>query len=300
MKYGIAIHGGAGAPEEYKDGCENAARKGLSLLGKGGSALDAVCEAVRFLEDDGRFNAGTGAILRLDGKTREMDAAIMDSSGAMGIVIAIREIRNPVLAARAVSATPHVALAGVGATSFARSKGLPAPGQVPPPVKSRYERMKRIIASSGFEQEYSHWAGHDVRLLWNFDETTPEEAIFTDTVGAAAMDKNGLFAVASSTGGASPMLLGRVGDTAMAGCGFYAGPLGAIAVTGLGEEIIRRITAKTLYDRLNKGETAEEICKKGVAMFPRHVAIGVIIVSASGLAMAANRPFPAFALSADA
>ncbi|HEY3275932.1 MAG TPA: isoaspartyl peptidase/L-asparaginase [Syntrophorhabdaceae bacterium] len=299
MKYGIAVHGGAGAPEELKDGCEGAARKGLSLLGKGGSALDAVCESVRLLEDDGRFNAGTGAILRLDGKTREMDAAIMDSSGAMGIVIAIREIRNPVLAARAVSATPHVALAGVGATSFARSRGLPSLDHLPAHVKNRYERMKRIIASKGLEREYPHWAGQDVRLLWNFDATTAEEAIFTDTVGAVAMDRSGLFAVASSTGGASPMLLGRVGDTAMAGCGFYAGPLGAIAVTGLGEEIIRRITAKTVYDRLSRGETADEACAKGVAMFPDHVAVGVIVISGSSLATAANRPFPAFTLSAD-
>jgi len=88
------------------------------------------------------------------------------------------------------------------------------------------------------------------------------------------------------------MLMGRVGDTAMAGCGFFAGPLAAVAVTGLGEEMIRNMTAKTVYDYVAGGLTIEEACAKGAAIFPSHVPVGIIGISRAGHGLAANRPLP--------
>src|SRR5512139_3008160 len=108
VRYGVVIHGGAGTPSAYADGCAAACERAFRMLEEGGSALDSVVEAVRTLEDDGRFNAGSGSALRMDGKTVEMDAAVMDSSGRLGMVMAVREVKNPVLLAKAVTDTPHL------------------------------------------------------------------------------------------------------------------------------------------------------------------------------------------------
>src|SRR5512142_256440 len=97
LSYGIVVHGGAGSPLALSDGCRKACAAGFALLKKGSGALQAVIEAARILEDDGRFNAGSGSTLRLDGKTVEMDAGLMDSLGHLGIAISVRTVRNPVL-----------------------------------------------------------------------------------------------------------------------------------------------------------------------------------------------------------
>ena len=296
IAYGIVVHGGAGAPDMLAEGCEKACAIGFAMLKDGAPAIDAAAGAIRSMEDDGRFNAGSGSVLRLDGVTREMDAAVMDSVGKLGVVISMEGIKNPVLVARAITGTPHVALSGMGASNFALKRGFEAVGPVPDAVRARYERMKKIIAARRLEEEYPHWKGHDVAGLWNFD-TVPGDSFLCDTVGAVAMDRRGLFAVAGSTGGASPMLLGRVGDTAMIGCGFYAGPVGAIAVTGLGEEMVRRMTARSAYDLMAAGMSPERACAKTVAAFPAHVAVGIIAITHAGIAVSANRTMPAHGLT---
>lgn len=285
----IVVHGGVGSPKEFSDGCEMASEAGLAMLTLGHSALDAVVEAVRILEDDGRFNAGSGSMLRLDGRTRQMDAAVMDSTGSIGAVIAVEEIKNPVLAAREVLGTPHVALAGRGATLYARMRGLADLGPVPARVVERFEKLRTVIESGRLGEENPLWSARDLRTLWNFDEVEPDEVFTCDTVGAVALDKGGNFAVAASTGGASLMMHGRVGDTPMIGCGFYAGKAGAVTCTGIGEEIVRRMLAKAVYDRLASGDDVQGACEVAVSLFPGKTPAGIIALSAEGLGMAANR-----------
>jgi beta-aspartyl-peptidase (threonine type) len=123
--------------------------------------------------------------------------------------------------------------------------------------------------------------------LWNFEDAFYKE-IFCDTVGAVAIDKEGVFAVANSTGGFSPMMLGRIGDSPMIGCGFYAGFSCAIAATGMGEEIIKRMLAKTVYDMISRGEDIKKACKKGISMFPPEIKIGIIAISKEGFTVASN------------
>ena len=298
IEYGIVVHGGAGAPLEISDGCVAACSVGFALLEGGGSALDAATAAVRTMEDDGRFNAGTGSVLRLDGKTREMDAAVMDSKKNLGIVISLQGFRNPVLVARAVMATPHVALSGNGAANFAKMRGFdPLDPSIPETILERCRKIKQLLESpEKLGKEYPSWQGSDMGTLWNFDDRPPKDVLLCDTVGAVALDRDGLLAVASSTGGASPMLMGRVGDTAMAGCGFFAGSLAAIAVTGLGEEMIRNMTARTVYDHVAGGETIEEACAKVVASFPSPVPVGIIGISRTGHGVWANRTLPCHVL----
>ncbi|HWH08365.1 MAG TPA: isoaspartyl peptidase/L-asparaginase, partial [Candidatus Thermoplasmatota archaeon] len=116
-------HGGAENDPAHADGPRRAAQAARDAMRAGGTALDAVVEAVRLLEDDPRFNAGTGSNLRLDGRTVHMDACVLDSAGRLAIVIGLHDVRNPVLVARDLLATPHRALAGPGATRFARRMG---------------------------------------------------------------------------------------------------------------------------------------------------------------------------------
>jgi beta-aspartyl-peptidase (threonine type) len=287
IHYGIITHGGAGSPNHFSDGCKAACESGFNLLEAGKSSLDAVVEAAHLLEDDGRFNAGSGSALRLDGKTIEMDASVMDSEGHIGIVIALRGIKNPVLIARAVLNTPHVVLAGEGATAFARKLGFQPFGKSSQRAIERYQMVKQCIKKSKLARESPLWRGHDVEALWNFPDVSYSE-IFCDTIGAVAIDKKGVLAVANSTGGFSPMMLGRVGDSPMIGCGFYSGPACALAATGMGEMIIKKMFARTVYDMIFSGEDIKGACEKGVAIFPPEIGTGIIAIGKTGYAIAAN------------
>jgi beta-aspartyl-peptidase (threonine type) len=295
IRYGIGVHGGAGSPPHFLDGCKAACKTAFALLEQGRSSLDAVAEASRFLEDDGRFNAGSGSSLRLDGKTIEMDASVMDSKGNIGIVMAIRNVKNPILVARAVMETPHVALSGEGATIFARIRGFEPFHQISQRVLKRYERVKKIIKKGRLSQEAPQWKDHNIESLWNFSDVSYKD-VFCDTIGAVAIDKKGVLAAANSTGGFSPMMLGRVGDGPMVGCGFYAGPACAVAATGMGEEIIKRMLAKTVYDMISKGEDIKKACKKGVNMFPPEISVGIIAISKAGCAVASNTEMASYSM----
>lgn len=288
IHYGVVVHGGVGAPICWNDGCRRAASAAFGILKRGGPALDAVTEAARTLEDDGRFNAGSGSTLRLDGVTIETDAGLMDSSGRIGIVISVRDVRNPVLLARALMRTPHVALSGEGARLFARKQGLKRFGKPSRHSRERYRRLLREINHGELASHDPRWDGCDMEALWNFE--VPYENVFgVDTVGAAALDTHGAFAVANSTGGASPMLLGRVGDSPMIGCGFFAGPRAAVACTGIGEEIIRNMLARGVYDLIADGDGTREACIKAIRPFPGRIPVGVIALSRTGCAVVSNR-----------
>jgi len=285
--YGVVIHGGAGAPSHLSDGCKKACELAFNLLETGKSSLDAAVEAARVLEDDGRFNAGSGSALRLDGKTVEMDAAVMDSKGNIGIVMAIKNVKNPILVARAVMETPHVALAGEGAAAFARKQGFKAFHKASQTALEKYKRVKQIIKEGRLSEEALHWKDHNIESLWNFEDISYKE-VFCDTIGAVAIDKQGILAAANSTGGFPPMMLGRIGDSPMIGCGFYAGSACAIVTTGMGEEIIKRMLAKTVYDMVSSGEDIEKACEKGVDIFAPGIKVGIIAISKEGFTVASN------------
>lgn len=295
IDFGMLVHGGVGSPVHWKDGCRKACEAAFVKLEAGGKALDAVCEAARILEDDGRFNAGSGSTLRLDGKTIEMDASIMDSTGALGIVISIRNVQNPILVARDVLETPHVALSGRGAELFARKRGIKPFIRASKQSKARYKDLLKMIRRGDLGKHDPRWEECDIRSLWNFD-TAYETILGVDTIGAVALDRHGNFAVANSTGGASPMLLGRVGDTPMPGCGYYAGPSGAIACTGIGEEIIRKMLAKNVYEAVAGKEDVRDAARKSLVEFPGTIPVGIIAITRSGCTITSNRPMAHYAL----
>jgi beta-aspartyl-peptidase (threonine type) len=227
----IIVHGGAGADpgegrEELRDGMRRATLAGWQVLASGGRAVEAVEAAVRLLEDHPRFNAGRGSVLTADG-TIETDASIMEGDRLRcGAVAAVSRIANPVtLARRVLDDGRHVLLAGAGALAFARALGLPECD----PASLVTERQRR------------RWA-----------ERT---ATAHGTVGAAALDRHGTIAAATSTGGVAGKLPGRVGDSALIGCGTYAdSTIGGVSCTGSGEAVIRVVLARRALDYLKEAD----------------------------------------------
>jgi beta-aspartyl-peptidase (threonine type) len=241
-RYAIVVHGGCGRWDRRDtslalNGVRAAARAGRAILVAGGSALDAVCAAVVVLEDDPLFNAGTGCVLNRDGAA-ELDAAVMTGESLRcGGVAAITRVRNPVLVARKVmEATPHVLLAGAGATAFAREHGFADYDPVTRESLRRF-RLRAAVASPG-------------------------------TVGAIALDVERHLAAATSTGGVSLKLPGRVGDTPIPGAGNYATAHAAASATGTGELMMRTLATKSACDRVAAGHTAQRAASAAIRALP--------------------------------
>ncbi|MFQ6106059.1 MAG: isoaspartyl peptidase/L-asparaginase [Thermoplasmata archaeon] len=270
MTLRIVTNCGAGSSEAANELAERAGRAGMTILEEGGSSLDAVVEAVVVLEDDPSTNAGLGSRLRLDGSVR-MDASLMDSDLNCGCIAGIRDVKNPIAVARRVMDTPHIMLAGEGATSFARKQGF---NRFDPKTEKSIERLelvKKRLREGDIPEWASKWRGYHV-----------------GTVGAVALDSKGRMASGNSTGGTSLMLPGRIGDTPIIGSGIYCGPLGAVSATGIGEEIVRRVLSFRIYEKLGE-MPAKEACEWGISLFPPEIPVGVVAVSPSGSAVASNR-----------
>lgn len=288
LAYVVVTHGGASSSNEHRDGTERACRKAMDLLHAGVTPLDAAVEACALLEDDPRFNAGTGSNLRFDGKTIEMDASCMDSSGRFGAIACIRDVKNPVMVARALFFTPHNLLVGDGATRWARRMGFERYDPTTPNAKRKYDLLWEGIRASKYDPSDCEWSVKELRKHWNYD--IPLEDIMgpDDTVGAVVSDGK-TYAAALSTGGTMSTLLGRVGDVPLPGCGLYAGTQGAVAVTGHGDHLARKMLASRLYAMLEQGHEPEAVRDAAFAMFAPEVDVGVILVHGDRFAGGSNR-----------
>lgn len=287
-------HGGVGSPSDWSPQCQEAADTALATVLATGDALEGAISGTVVMEDDPLFNAGTGANIRLDGRTIQMDAALMTSDGEFAAVAVIERVRNPIRVARAVLDTPHRMLAGDGATRFAHAMGfadvVPGCPEAEAKFRQRWQQLLDGKAGGGYDT-------FDWRRAWNFPgpppdapATVPENAgpQTGDTVGTVTRAGDGTFAVTLSTGGTSITLDGRVGDVPIYGCGSYAGPYGAVACTGHGEEIIRRMLARTVYNLMASGMSAQNAVTEAVASFPPEWSVGVIAVGRDGWGVAAN------------
>jgi L-asparaginase/beta-aspartyl-peptidase (threonine type) len=290
MTAAVVVHGGAGAGAELSDGCQIAADAAARKLVEGDSALAAAIAAVLVLEDDGRFNAGSGAALGLDGHTVEMDAALMDTHGTLAAVAALRSVKNPILVARDVARTPHYLLVGEGAQSFARNMGHGPYDVITDWQRRKHEELLKKMATA--EQPMAGVDNAEFARYWNYAGAPTFASHGCDTVGAVVRDADGHFAVAGSTGGSAPSLLGRVGDTPLVGCGFYAGPEGAVAATGIGEYIIRSMLAITVYHWIAGGMDLHEALQKGIGLMPPGANSGLIAVSKTQSGWHANASTP--------
>ena len=262
----LVIHGGAGtlSREEMTAEREEAFRSALrcstapggcsavelrydelDVLDDGGTAMDAVIEAIALMENDPLFNAGRGAVFTHDGRN-EMDAAVMDGATRdAGAVTGVRLVRNPVRLAREVmTASPHVMLSGAGAEEFARARKL----EMRPPeyfyVDRRWRQLQRALDE---------------------EAAAPDDADRIGTVGAVALDRFGNLAAGTSTGGMTNKRWGRVGDSPIIGAGTYASNDScAVSATGHGEYFIRAVAAHDIcarvrYEGLSVADAARSV-----------------------------------------
>ena len=247
-KYTIVIHGGAGTinksipdslKEKYLTSLSEALMIGKEVLEKGGKSINAVEQVVRYLENNPLFNAGKGAVYTSDG-THELDASIMDGSNlSTGAVTLIKRVKNPITLARHVmEKTPHVLLGGEGAEKFAEEMGL------------------EIVENNYFDTENRQ------------NQLKKEKEKVKGTVGCVALDLHGNLAAATSTGGRTNKMPGRIGDSPLINAGTYANnKTCAVSGTGIGEEFIRHTVAYNVsalmeFKGMNLKEAADEVVFK--------------------------------------
>ena len=257
--YAIVVHGGAGVMSksamnderqaEYIAKLEEALLSGESLLKNGATSTEVVVEVIKIMEDSPLFNAGKGAVFTSIGEN-ELDASIMEGKKLnAGAVAGVKDIKNPIEAARAVMEnSDHVLLSGKGASEFARQQGLEMVKNKYFHTKSRYESLKRLQ-----KQE---------------KQRTPADK--TGTVGCVALDIHGNLCAGTSTGGMTNKKYGRIGDSPIIGAGNYANNnTCAVSCTGHGEYFIRLgfardISALMEYKKMSVDEACtEEIRKLG-------------------------------------
>lgn len=257
--WSLILHGGAkdipaAMDRANRHGCLAALAAGTAVLRAGGTALDAAEAAIRVLEDDPSFNAGYGSVLNSDGEV-EMDAAFMDGATLdVGAVAAIRGARHPASVARSMLREPSVLLAADGARRFAAERG----GELCDPAS--------MIAPQQGPTDTSR-LGHD-------------------TVGVVARDEAGNIAACTSTGGLPGCMPGRIGDSPLPGCGFYAdNQAGGVALSGDGENIARMLLAGHAMRILENGDpqsAADQAIARlsriggeaGIILIDRHGEIG--------------------------
>src|SRR3989454_2361167 len=235
--------------QAHLNGVRNAIAAGWRVLDHGETALDAVEEAVVLMEDDEAFDAGRGSFLNRDGKV-QLDALIMDGSTLRaGGVGCVERIANPVRAARKIlSDSPHVYFVGEGAERFAAEHGIALCKNEDLIIPREVERLREFQART-IEQSEDLFA----------------PAISHDTVGAAALDRDGNIAAATSTGGTLNKAPGRLGDSSLIGCGCYAdNRTAAASTTGWGEPIMKLVLAKWAADRVASGSAPEWVVAEAI------------------------------------
>lgn len=272
-KLGLVVHGGASEEtpflkahiKEHETGLRQAVQEGYKILQRGGSALLAVEKAVRILEDDYLFNAGRGSALNNKGEV-EMDAAIMEGKNLKaGAVSMVKSVKNPIALARLVmSKTKHVLLSGYGALDLAKMREI------------------ELAPDSYFITE------HQYESYLHTNRTMSRKALLKQklhgTVGAVALDKKGNVASATSTGGTSNCLPGRIGDSCIIGAGCYANNhTCAVSGTGEGEFLIRGVVAHTISMLMElKNYPIQIACDHVIKKRTREGMIGVIAINAQG------------------
>ena len=259
--FALCIHGGAGVitPENLSEADKKlinadlilALNAGENILAQGGSAIDAVAAAVVELENSIHFNAGKGAVYTRTGE-HLLEASIMNGATLeAGAVANSRRIKNPVLFAKSLLENENIVLlAGKGADKLAE--------------ETNHEMVENDYFDTDFRKQQLIEAQQISETGTFLDHTN----LKMGTVGAVAIDNNGNIAAATSTGGMTNKLDGRIGDTAIIGAGTYANnKTCGVSCTGVGEYFIRGTVASMVSNLMEYGdktlEQATDITVKG-------------------------------------
>ncbi len=288
MTIAIIVHGGAwDIPTEehqaHMDGCRAAMMAGYDILRGGGTALDAIEHAIMMMEDDPTFDAGIGSHLNRDGVV-QLDAGVMDGSTLqVGAVAAVEHLQNPIKVARHLLNSAHNMMVGHGADSYAAEHGF-----------ELCDPQKLIV-----EREIRRWKLAQKEAPTSSDEFGEiVQGAKPGTVGAVAIDRMGNIVAGTSTGGTLYKPVGRVGDSPLPGCGYFAdNALGGVSTTGHGESIIRIQLARVAADFCSR-LYAPAAARAAISMLGDRVGGlgGLILIDHSGrVGLAHNTPHMAHA-----
>ncbi len=241
----LIIHGGAGSSLKGKGGVE-AVRRSLhgiveqiyTQLAAGLSATDAVVRGCQLLEDEPRFNAGTGSVLQSDGQIR-MSAALMDGNlqRFSGVINVVR-VKNPIMLAQYLQTSEDRVLSDDGAMELVRELGLPS-----------YDPLTEIRLQEWIQEREGNFSREMAGVI---AETDLIDTARRGTIGVVALDVQGRIAAGTSTGGKGFERIGRVSDSAMP-AGNYATAQAGISCTGIGEDIINECLAARIVIRVTDG-----------------------------------------------
>ena len=283
MKNSLLLHGGVGSESSLSAVLQEYAMKAFDNK----SSLNSVVNATILMEDDPIFNAGTGSYQRIDG-TIQMDAAVMTETG-FGSVIGVEKIRNPVkLALDVMQKTPHLIMAGDGALRLARLLGYE---EYDPNTKKAQEQRAKVISELASTESEKNPRFSALKKMGDISKLIKPE----DTVGAVAYI-NGAFAAAVSTGGATPMLRGRVGDSPIPGAGIYCGPKGAVVATGFGEEIIKHMLCISVYNDIGNKNLSSILEEKAISF---DGPVGLIAMDKNGYSYFSSKPMAVGSFSSE-
>ena len=268
---------------------EQSLKAGKKILESGGSAVDAVEATVLVMEDSPLFNAGKGSVFTNDAKN-EMDASIMDGRTLnAGAVMGVATIKNPISTARKVMEnSDHVMLSGQGAEKFAIQQGCEIVDPSYFYTEDRFEQLQ--LAKQSDEVMLDH-SGANKKSQGNFENGGKK----LGTVGAVALDIHGNLASATSTGGMTNKLFGRIGDTPIIGAGTYANNnTCAVSCTGHGEFIIRNavaydVSALMEYKKISLIDAAEYVVND--KLMTQDGEVGLVAIDSKGnYALSFNTP----------
>jgi len=247
MQPKLIIHGGAGNSVESKGGKEPA-RQSLhvivetvyAMLLHGESSIDAVVKACQMLEDDPRFNAGTGSVLQSDGQIR-MSASVMDGDrqSFSGVINASR-LKNPITLAQTLQGSKDRVLSDYGSAELMRELAVP-------------------IFNPLTDERLAEWVEERKN---NFQSNMASVSV--GTIGAVALDRDGRICAGTSTGGRGFERIGRVSDSAMP-AGNYASKMAGVSCTGVGEDIIDEGFATRIVVRVTDGMSLKDAVDKSFA-----------------------------------
>ncbi len=245
MQPKLIIHGGAGSSLKGKGGVE-AVRRSLheivaqiyTQLAAGLSATEAVVRGCQLLEDEPRFNAGTGSVLQSDGQIR-MSAALMDGNlQRFSGVINVARIKNPIMLAQYLQTSEDRVLSDYGAMELVRELGLPS-----------YDPLTEIRLQEWLQEREGNFSREMAGVI---AEAELIDTARRGTIGVVALDMQGRIAAGTSTGGKGFERIGRVSDSAMP-AGNYATAQAGVSCTGIGEDIINECLAARIVIRVADG-----------------------------------------------
>ncbi|MCW6036489.1 isoaspartyl peptidase/L-asparaginase [Spirulina subsalsa FACHB-351] len=252
MQPKLIIHGGASSLDDK--GGLNSVRQSLhqivqttyDLLLQGGSAVDAVVLGCKQLEDEPRFNAGTGSVLQSDGQVR-MSASLMDGTAQrFSGVINVSRTKNPIELAQFLQNESDRVLSDYGAAELLRELNTPI-----------YNPLTDSRLKEWVEERKNDFSRDMARLI-------ADEEAGRGTIGVVALDQEGRIAAGTSTGGKGFERIGRVSDSAMP-AGNYATSMAGVSCTGIGEDIINECLAARIVIRVTDGLPLGEAMERSMA-----------------------------------